>query len=38
MDVPTAGHPGICVETPDGEFVQLGVRPLLPDEIAAFEQ
>ena len=36
LEVPNGGHPGIWVESPDGEtFVQLGVRPLLPDEIEA---
>jgi hypothetical protein len=32
MDVPNGGTPGIWVHDPDGTLVQLGVRPLLPDE------
>ena len=33
LDVPNGGHPGIWINSPDGEsLVQLGVRPLLPDE------
>jgi hypothetical protein len=36
MEVPNGGHVGIWVEAPDGTNVQFGVRPLLPDEIEAF--
>jgi len=32
LEVPNGGHPGIWVEDPDGNLVQFGVRPLLPDE------
>ncbi len=33
LEVPNGGHPGVWVMAPDGETpVQLGVRPLLPDE------
>jgi hypothetical protein len=32
MDVPNGGSSGIWVHDPDGKVVQLGVRPLLPDE------
>jgi hypothetical protein len=34
LETPNGGHIGLWVESPDGEtFVQLGVRPLLPEEI-----
>jgi hypothetical protein len=37
LDVPNGGHIGVWVTEPDGTtVVQLGVRPLLPDEIEAF--
>lgn len=36
MEVPNGGHIGIWVETPDGTNVQFGIRPLLPDEVEAF--
>jgi hypothetical protein len=36
MDVPNGGHIGIWVGTPEGTNVQFGVRPLLPDEVEAF--
>lgn len=36
MEVPNGGHIGIWVRTPDGTSVQFGVRPLLPDEVEAF--
>ena len=36
LDVPNGGHIGVWVTAPDGTVVQFGVRPLLPDEIAAF--
>ena len=36
MEVPNGGHVGIWVEAPDGTNVQFGVRPLLPDEVEAF--
>jgi hypothetical protein len=36
MDIPNGGHVGIWVTTPDGVNVQFGVRPLLPDEVEAF--
>lgn len=32
LEVPNGGHPGVWVEDPDGNLVQFGVRPLLPDE------
>lgn len=35
LDVPNGGHIGVWVTEPDGTVAQLGVRPLLPDEIAA---
>jgi hypothetical protein len=38
MEVPNGGHVGIWVTTPDGVNVQFGVRPLLPDELEAFER
>jgi hypothetical protein len=38
LDVPNGGHPGVWVLDPDEKVVQLGVRPLLPDEIAAIEE
>lgn len=38
LEVPNGGHPGVWVVTPDDTQVQLGVRPLLPDEIAAIEE
>jgi hypothetical protein len=34
-DVPNGGHVGVWVKTPDGKNVQLGIRPLLPDEVEA---
>lgn len=34
-DVPNGGHVGVWVTAPDDTLVQLGVRPLLPDEVAA---
>lgn len=37
LEVPNGGHIGIWVEDPDGNLVQFGVRPLLPDEQAAVE-
>lgn len=36
IEVPNGGHFGIWVTTPDGTNVQFGIRPLLPDEIEAF--
>lgn len=36
MEVPNGGHIGIWVTTPDDTNVQFGVRPLLPDEVEAF--
>lgn len=36
LDVPNGGHFGVWVTAPDDSVVQFGVRPLLPDEIAAF--
>jgi len=36
MEVPNGGHIGIWVTTPDGTNVQFGVRPLLPDEVEAY--
>ncbi|MEP7378283.1 MAG: hypothetical protein ABI725_01835 [Chloroflexota bacterium] len=36
LDVPNGGHIGVWVKEPDGTLVQFGVRPLLPDEIDAF--
>lgn len=36
LDVPNGGHVGVWVTAPDDSVVQLGVRPLLPDEIATF--
>jgi hypothetical protein len=36
MEVPNGGHFGVWVETPDGVNVQIGIRPLLPDEVEAF--
>ena len=38
IDVPNGGHIGVWVEDPDGNLVQLAVRPLLPDEQQAFEE
>jgi hypothetical protein len=38
LELPTGGHPGVWVLDPDDNQVQLGVRPLLPDEIAAIEE
>jgi hypothetical protein len=36
LEVPNGGHPGVWVTAPSGlTLVQLGVRPLLPDEAAA---
>ncbi len=37
LDVPNGGHFGVWVEDPDGRFVQVAVRPLLPEEQAAVE-
>lgn len=36
LDVPNGGHFGVWVTAPDDSVIQFGVRPLLPDEIAAF--
>ena len=36
-EVPNGGQLGIAVTAPDGSIVQFGLRPLLPDEVAAFE-
>jgi len=36
LEVPNGGHFGVWVTAPDDTVVQFGVRPLLPDEIAAF--
>ncbi len=36
LDVPNGGHIGVWVKEPDGTIVQFGIRPLLPDEIEAF--
>jgi hypothetical protein len=36
MEVPNGGHVGIWVRASDGTTVQFGVRPLLPDEVEAF--
>jgi hypothetical protein len=38
MEVPNGGHPGVWALDPDGNAIQFGVRPLLPDEIAANEE
>ena len=38
LEVPNGGHGGIWALDPDGNPVQFGVRPLLPDEIAAIEE
>jgi hypothetical protein len=35
LEVPSGGHPGIVVEDDDGTLWQIGVRPLLPEEIPA---
>lgn len=35
IEVPSGGHPGVWVEAPDGMIWQLGIRPLLPDEVRA---
>jgi hypothetical protein len=32
LEVPNGGHTGVWVTDPDGNIVQMGVRPLLPDE------
>lgn len=32
-DVPNGGHVGVWVRTPDDTLVQMGIRPLLPDEV-----
>jgi hypothetical protein len=32
LEVPNGGHVGVWVNDPDGNLVQLAVRPLLPDE------
>jgi hypothetical protein len=32
LELPTGGHAGIWVSAPNGTVVQLGIRPLLPDE------
>jgi hypothetical protein len=36
-EVPSGGHIGVWVTAPDGSSVQLAVRPLFPDELAALE-
>jgi hypothetical protein len=33
LAVPNGGHAGVWVTAPDGSVVQVGVRPLLPDEV-----
>jgi hypothetical protein len=38
LEVPTGGHPGVWVLDPDENQVQMGVRPLLPDEVALIEE
>ena len=38
LEVPNGGHPGVWVLDPDENLVQLGVRPLLPEETAAIEK
>jgi hypothetical protein len=38
VEVPSGGHNGIIVEAPNDKLWSLGVRPLLPDEIAAAGQ
>ena len=38
LEIPTGGHPGVWAMDPDENLVQLGVRPLLPDEIATIEE
>jgi hypothetical protein len=35
LEVPSGGHPGLWVEEADGTRWQIGVRPLLPDEVPA---
>ena len=35
LEVPSGGHLGVWVEDSDGRMWQLGVRPLLPDEVAS---
>lgn len=35
IEVPSGGTVGILVEAPDGKVWSVGVRPLLPDELAA---
>ena len=32
LEIPNGGHTGVWVADPDGNIVQMGVRPLLPDE------
>ena len=32
LETPNGGHVGVWVTDPDGNIVQMGVRPLLPDE------
>jgi hypothetical protein len=34
LEVPNGGHPGVWALDPEGNPIQFGVRPLLPDEIA----
>jgi hypothetical protein len=34
-DVPNGGHPGVFVSAPNGEVVQIALRPLLIDEMPA---
>lgn len=38
IDVPNGGQMSIWVKAPDGSVVEFGVRPLLPDEAAAYLQ
>jgi hypothetical protein len=38
LEVPNGGHPGIFALDADENLVQLAVRPLLPEEIAAIEE
>jgi len=32
LETPNGGHTGVWVSDPDGNIVQMGIRPLLPDE------
>jgi hypothetical protein len=32
LEVPNGGHVGVWAHDPDGNLIQLAVRPLLPDE------